>query len=147
MRIWRATSDDADDVVRLLAGFRDHMGRTEPTDASLRDSVARLIGRDYTEFLLGAPADGPAGGVVQVRYRWGVWWSAEDCWIEDVFVDPSARRGGLGRALVQAALERAEARGCRRVDLDVDDDNVPAQALYGSLGFERRPQLLLRRSL
>jgi GNAT superfamily N-acetyltransferase len=147
MRIWRATPDDAGAVAGLLIAFRDWYGRDWPGDASFRASVDRIIARDDTEFLLGAGPDGAAAGVVQLRFRWTVWWEAEDCWIEDVFVDEVARGTGLGRALVRAAIDRAAERGCRRVDLDVDPDNTPARNLYASLGFEPGPQLYLRRRI
>jgi GNAT superfamily N-acetyltransferase len=146
MRIWPATPGEAADVARLIAGFRDWYGRDWPGDASLRASVDRIIERDDTEFLLGA-VDGRPAGVVQLRFRWTVWWEAEDCWIEDVFVSEAARGTGLGRALVRAALDRAAERGCRRVDLDLDPDNAPARALYASLGFEPAPQLYLRKRI
>jgi ribosomal protein S18 acetylase RimI-like enzyme len=147
MRIWRATPEDAGAVAGLLAAFRDWYGRDWPDDASVRASVDRIIRRDDTEFLLGAGPDGRPAGVVQLRFRWTVWWEAEDCWIEDVFVDEAARGTGLGRALVQAAIDRAAERGCRRVDLDVDEDNAPARALYGSFGFEPGAQLYLRKRI
>jgi GNAT superfamily N-acetyltransferase len=147
MRIWRATPDEAGDVARLLAAFRDWEQRDWPGDDSFRTSVERIIARDDSEYLLGAAADGPPAGVVQLRFRWAVWWEAEDCWIEDVFVEESARGSGLGRALVEAAIARAAERGCRRVDLDTGADNAPAQKLYASLGFEPGPQLYLRKRL
>jgi ribosomal protein S18 acetylase RimI-like enzyme len=144
MRIWRAGREEAGDVARLLVAFRDWMGRDWPGDDSIRASVERLIGDPDTEYLLAADGNGPPAGVAQLRYRWTVWWAAEDCWIEDVFVAESARGTGLGRALVQGALDRAAERGCRRVDLDTDHDNIPARRLYESLGFVVGPQLLLR---
>ena len=70
----------------------------------MRASVERLIGRDDTEYLLGGE---PAMGVVQLRYRHSVWFDADDCHVEDVFVRAEARGTGLGRALVSAAIERA----------------------------------------
>jgi GNAT superfamily N-acetyltransferase len=147
MRIWRATPDDAADVARLLAGFRDWFGRDWPGEDSLRASVERIMARDDSEYLLGAADDGPPAGVVQLRFRWAVWWEAEDCWLEDVFVTESTRGSGLGRALVEAAIARATERGCRRIDLDADPGNAPALALYASLGFTPGPQLYLRKRL
>ena len=41
-----------------------------------------------------------------------------------------ARGTGLGRALIAAAFERARARGCRRVQLDVAEDNARAIDVY-----------------
>jgi len=137
MRIWPASPEEAPQVAELLVAFRDWMGLSWPAEASFLASVERLIERDDAEYLLGALGEGePAVGVVQVRYRWGVWWEAEDCWLEDLYVRDAARGSGLGRALVETVLERARARGCRRVELDVNDENPPAYALYTSLGFE-----------
>jgi ribosomal protein S18 acetylase RimI-like enzyme len=55
-------------------------------------------------------------------------------------VRESARRSGLGRALVDAAIERARERGCRRIELDVNEDNVAARALYEARGFLTEPK-------
>ena len=127
-----AAPDDAVVVARLLAEFRDHLGRDWPPDAAIRAAIERLILRDDTEYLLGGE---PAMGVVQLRYRYGIWWDAEDCALEDLFVRAEARGSGLGRALVEAAIERARERGCRRIELDTGEENAPALALYRSLGF------------
>jgi ribosomal protein S18 acetylase RimI-like enzyme len=98
--------------------------------------VERLIGDPATEYLLGAPEPGaPAAGVVQLRYRWSVWRASEDCVLEDLYVAADARRGGLGRALVQATIERARARGSRRIELDTAERNEAAVSLYRSFGF------------
>ncbi len=119
-----------------MADFRDWQGRTAPADADLRRSVDRLIADPVTEYLLGAcDPDGRPEGVCQLRYRYGLWYSAEDCWLEDLFVTDRARGRGVGRALVEAAIERARERGCRRVDLDAASDNHAALGLYGRLGF------------
>jgi ribosomal protein S18 acetylase RimI-like enzyme len=136
VRVWRAEPDEAPAVAALLGGFRDHLAYDRPDDASLLASVERIIARDDAEYLLAAAGDGPADGVAQVRYRWSVWWEAEDCWLEDLYVRDEARGSGLGRALTEAVLARAAARGCRRVELDVNSENPAALALYQSLGFE-----------
>ena len=149
MRVWRAGPDEAPAVAALLAGFRDHLGYDGPDDASILASVERIIARDDAEYLLAGDGDGQ--GVAQVRYRWSVWWAAEDCWLEDLYVREAARGSGIGRALTEAVLERAAARGCRRVELDVNTENPAALALYQSLGFETGKtggqDLLMRRRL
>jgi ribosomal protein S18 acetylase RimI-like enzyme len=102
----------------------------------MRASAERLIGDPATEFLLGAPDAGSAPeGIVQLRYRHSVWTGSEDAWLEDLFVRDAARGTGLGRALTDFAFERARARGCVRIQLDVNAANAPAKALYESLGF------------
>ena len=55
--------------------------------------------------------------------------------IQGLGVDASARRHGVGRALVEAAVAEARRVGARRVTLRVLGHNAPARALYASLGF------------
>ena len=55
--------------------------------------------------------------------------------IHGLAVDPSARRHGIGRILVRAAVDDARRVGARRVTLRVLGHNAPARALYESLGF------------
>jgi len=129
-----AGAADAPDVTRLMAGFRDWLTETVPTDAQIAVSVARLIADPDTEFLL-AGAGGAPSGVCQLRYRHSVWTGTPDCWLEDLFVEEHARATGVGRALVDAALEAARARGARRIALDTNETNLAAIALYERAGF------------
>jgi ribosomal protein S18 acetylase RimI-like enzyme len=124
---------EAEDVARLLAAFRAFYGAVEPTDEEMLAVVRRLIGTPDAEYLL---VGDPAAGVAQVRYRLSVWTAAEDCWVEDVFVEEEARDRGLGRRLIEGCVARARQRGCRRIQLDANERNEGAIALYRSLGFE-----------
>jgi GNAT superfamily N-acetyltransferase len=134
-----AEPQDADDVTRLMLAFRDHLGLSAPTDDEMRAGVERLLGDRDTEFLLAAADDDGGGvraaGVAQLRFRYGVWRAGGDCLLEDLYVDEAARGAGLGRALVEATIARARARGCRRVELDTNERNDAALRLYGSFGF------------
>jgi GNAT superfamily N-acetyltransferase len=127
-------------VAELMCEFRDWWGHTEPSGADMLASVRRIMGGDG-EFLLAAGAlDGEPDGVAQVRFRWSVWKTAEDCWLEDLYVRERARRGGIGRALVDGVTARARERGCRRIELDVNEDNEAALALYEACGFTLEPK-------
>ncbi len=53
-----------------------------------------------------------------------------------LMVDPTRRGRGLGRALMEAAIDEAAARGARRLRLRVLGPNAAARALYESCGFE-----------
>jgi ribosomal protein S18 acetylase RimI-like enzyme len=135
VRIWLAGPGDAADVTRLMIAFRDWTGRDWPDADAWRRGVDQLLADDNTQFLLAAVDGGPAAGVCQLRYRHGLWWDAPDCLLEDLFVDEQARGTGLGEALVNAAVERARERGCRRIELDANEANTPAFTLYERLGF------------
>ena len=127
-----ATEGDAIEVARLMIGFRDWQGRAEPSDASIEASVRRLLVDPNTEYLL---AGDPPAGVLQLRFRHSVWTGTDDAHLEDLFVDAKARGSGVGRALLEAALERARQRGCARIELDANETNEPALELYRSVGF------------
>ena len=135
-RVWLAAREEADEVARLLLAFRDWFGADHPDEDAMRRSVGLLIGDPATDYLLGAVADDATPrGVCQLRFRHSVWMSVDDCWLEDLFVEETARGGGLGRALVEAACERARARGARRIELDTNESNQAAIALYEACGF------------
>ena len=135
-RAWVAEPHEAETVARLLIEFRDWHGRDWPSENAFLAGVERLIERQDTEYLLATPDDdSPPVGVAQLRYRWGIWLAAEDCWLEDLYVRDDARRTGVGSALVELAIERARERGCRRVELDVSHTNDAGKSLYERHGF------------
>ena len=138
-RAWLAGPDEADAIARLLVAFRDHMGASWPSENAFLASVERLLEDRATEFLLGAPDDdSPPAGVLQLRFRFSVWRAAPDAWLEDLFVREQARRTGVGDALVGLAIERSAGRGAKRIELDCNEGNAPALALYERHGFSAR---------
>jgi ribosomal protein S18 acetylase RimI-like enzyme len=138
-RVWVAEPAEAETVARLLIAFRNHLGIDWPSDNAFLAGVERLIEDRNARYLLGAPDDdSPPAGVAQLRFRYGIWWAAEDALLEDLFVLESARGSGLGRALLERVVAEARERGCRRIELDVNDNNDAALALYRSAGFGNR---------
>jgi ribosomal-protein-alanine N-acetyltransferase len=66
------------------------------------------------------------------------WLVADECHILNVAVHPERRRGGVGTALMVAALDEAKAKMTRIVTLEVRRSNVAARSLYRKLNFEER---------
>jgi ribosomal protein S18 acetylase RimI-like enzyme len=138
-RAWVAQLEEAEAIAGLLVEFRDHNGANWPSANAFLASVERLLEDRATEFLLATPDDdSPPAGVLQLRFRFSVWKAAPDAWLEDLFVREQARRTGVGDALVSLALERARERGAKRIELDTNEDNAPALALYERHGFSPR---------
>ena len=134
--VWLADPRDAETVARLMVAFRDHLGYDWPSENAFLAGVERLLDDRDTDFLLGAPdADSAPAAVCQLRYRWGLWRAGVDCLLEDLYVAEDARGSGLGRAMVAFAVERAKDRGARRMELDTNEMNTAARALYESFGF------------
>jgi ribosomal-protein-alanine N-acetyltransferase len=103
--------------------------------------VARLLDtnldfEDIDHSLVGAlPAGGFAGRAPVIGYL-DYWLVHEEVHLLSVAVHPGLRKLGLGRLLVERALEATRFIAGRRVSLEVRRSNLPAQKLYKSLGFE-----------
>lgn len=74
--------------------------------------------------------DGDPVGLANLAVR------GQDAWIGGVGVVTSARRAGVGEALMRAVHEEARSRGVERVWLEVIVENRSAFALYEKLGYE-----------
>jgi GNAT superfamily N-acetyltransferase len=57
--------------------------------------------------------------------------------VEDVVVDPRRQGGGIGKAMMRAALAEAGRHGCYKLTLSSNQKRDRAHAFYESLGFER----------
>ena len=60
----------------------------------------------------------------------------DEAWINNIAVRRDAQRRGIGRALLNALLDEARRHHAGQVLLEVAAENVAAQHLYGSYGFE-----------
>ncbi|MBF4457697.1 mycothiol synthase [Pseudoclavibacter sp. VKM Ac-2867] len=123
--------DDADDFLALNAiVFRSHpeQGALDAPGLQARQSTDWFNADD---FLLLRDADGTLLG-----YNW-LKREGDEVEIYVVGIAPQAAGRGLGRALMQAGLERMHSTGAKRTSLYVEGDNDAALSLYRSLGYEQ----------
>ena len=80
--------------------------------------------------------DAGPDGVAVIRFRPSLWYvEALECYLAELYVVPDQARTGLGRALMEAAIELARNEGAASMDLGTGEHDVAARALYESLGF------------
>ena len=115
-----------------MAAFRDLRGQPEPRDEALSRGVRHMLDRGLGEFLL---VGRPAHSYVQLRYLYSAWLEGDVCWVEDVYVGDQHRGLGVGRALMRAVESRACELDCVQLQLDANERNEIAVALYESEGY------------
>lgn len=77
--------------------------------------------------------DGVAVGFVHWLPHASTWSDGPYCYLEDLYVAPEARGGGVGRALIGAVSEWARAHNCSQVYWLTQSHNAAARSLYGTL--------------
>ena len=135
MNIRIANLSDTEDLQRLVAGFREVLGRRLPNDENVRGSLKKLLASGDAEFFLVVDDTSKAVGYIQQRYRYSLWLTGLEAILEDLYVSPDKRRQGMGTYLVQFAIESAIEKGCKVIKLDTNESNRTAIDLYRKLGF------------
>ncbi|MDE1958341.1 MAG: GNAT family N-acetyltransferase [Xanthomonadaceae bacterium] len=130
-----AVAADLDAVAPLFDAYRQFYG--QPADpARARAFIGERLRRGDAVILL-ALRDGTAAGFAQLyplfsSVRTGRIWQ-----LNDLYVAPSARRHGVGRALLAAARDHAAASGALGLQLETQRSNTAAQRLYAAHGWQR----------
>lgn len=142
-----ATTADMPAVGRLAAmlvrDFHAYDARRfiAPTDAT-PEGYAEFLGSQLKKRDVSVMVAERAGEIVGYTYA-GVegydWMSLRGPAgvLHDIVVDPERRRGGVGRALLDAAITWLTEKGAPRIVLDTAWQNEPAQALFAKAGFRR----------
>lgn len=93
-----------------------------------------LFGPDQVaEAVIAEVSEEPAGFALFYT-TFSTWQCLPGVWLEDLFVRPAHRRGGVGRALLSHVASVAVERGCGRLEWAALDWNAPALEFYEGLG-------------
>lgn len=123
------------DLLRELAEFE----KLPPPDGAGYARLLQDLGRRFDAFI--ASDEGKAVAYAIVYETYSSFAAKPVLWLEDVYVTPSHRRRGVGKALLAEAQQEAARRGCVRVAWAVLDWNVDAQKMYDALGATKKPWL------
>jgi len=77
-----------------------------------------------------ASADGQAVGLVHYLYHRSCWSIVNNCYLQDLFADPSMRGKGVGAALIKAVQDGAGKLGVKNVYWMTNEANATARKLY-----------------
>jgi ribosomal protein S18 acetylase RimI-like enzyme len=135
--IQRAGVDNLSAVAPLFDLYRQFYGQ-ESDLGGATEFLAERLGKGQSVVFLAteASASPPAGlGFVQLYPSFSSVRMAPVWILNDLFVAQGARRAGVARLLMDAALDLARSTGAARLVLATAKDNVSAKALYLSLGY------------
>lgn len=129
----RAGLDDLDALATLFDRYRQFY--QYPSDLALsRHYLQQRLQSDESIIFI---AENEAGiGLCQLYPTFCSLDAAPILTLYDLFVDPEIRGSGAGKALMLAAQQYATDSGVSRMDLSTADDNLQAQGLYESLGWQ-----------
>jgi ribosomal protein S18 acetylase RimI-like enzyme len=128
-----AREADLDAVGRLLYDFNREFDEPAPRPAELAVRVGELLAGGDTGVMVAG--DDPVG-LALMRFRLSLWGPGLECYLAELYVVPALRGQGIGRALMEAAMDLARARGADYMDLGTAETDVAARHLYESLGFD-----------
>jgi ribosomal protein S18 acetylase RimI-like enzyme len=135
IQVRRAGVGDAPDIARLLHDFNVEYSEPTPAVEELAETIGRLLEEDEITVLLAG--DGP-DGLSLFRFRPGIWSGGAECYLQELYVVPSLRSRGIGRALLEATIANARERGADGIDLNTGETDTAARGLYASMGFTNR---------
>lgn len=135
----KAIQDDLYQIVSMMAD--DALGATretvsDPVDQSYLDAF-KAINQDPNQELTVLEFDGMVAGIMQLTFtphitHHGSW----RCTVEGVRISSELRGHGLGEKMMRYAIEQAQARQCRIIQLTSNKQRIDALRFYERIGFE-----------
>ena len=124
-----ATPSDKMAFLRLWQGFTDGYNLTLPPEVTAF-TWERIMDPSNPLTLRLVCVDGTPKGFAIHQHHPSTWVMGDDSYLEDLYVDPSARGQGLGRALIEDLIAIGRARGWQRLYWLTEIENATARHLY-----------------
>lgn len=116
---------------KLWRGYIEFYQATIP-ESQYELTWNRLLNPDWNEHGIVAEIEGKVIGLTHYSFQNSTWATMNYCYLEDLFVDPTIRGKGVGRALIDAVLAKAKEAGSSRLYWNTDATNEIARKLYDS---------------
>ena len=129
-----AVEADAETILGFVRELAEFEREPHAVKSTVEDVRRNGWGEDPVFEALMAELDGVPVGFALTFRNYSTWEGRAGLFVEDLYVQPHARKHGVGRKLLAAVAQRAVERGCKRVDLNVLNWN-PARGFYDRVGF------------
>jgi len=123
---------ELEEVLPLIAGYQSFY-RSEPDVERNRLFFSRFLQPSDEGLLLGAWVDGRLAGFATLYWFFSSTKAADSVLMNDLFVREDVRGSGIGRALIEGALDETRRRGAAHLEWFTAPDNLKGQRLYDSI--------------
>ena len=136
MTIRPATPADVPTILRFIRELATYEREPDAVLATEADLLRDGFGPTPRFWALIAEHDGAPAGFALYFTSYSTWRGHHGIRLEDIYVTPSLRGKGIGKALLVRLAQIAVEQGCPRLEWDVLEWNAPAIAVYERLGAE-----------
>ncbi len=140
-----AAPADAALIHQFILDLADYEKLLNDVTASESDTADALFGENPRAFADIAEIDSRPVGFALWFYNYSTFVGRHGIYLEDLFVRPSARGSGAGKALLANLARRCVDEGLGRLEWSVLDWNAPSIAFYDSLGAASMDEWIIRR--
>lgn len=131
-----ATANDVPQILSFIRQLADYEKLLDMVVADEAKLAATLFGdKAYAEVVI-ADYQGKPAGFALFFHNYSTFLAKPGIYLEDLFVDPTLRGLGIGKALITYLATLAVKRDCGRLEWSVLDWNQPAIDFYQSLGAQ-----------
>jgi GNAT superfamily N-acetyltransferase len=128
---------ELEELLPLVAGYQTFYSAVPDVERNRR-FFSRFLHPSNEGLLLGAWIDGGLAGFATLYWFFSSTKAADSVLMNDLFVREDVRGAGIGRVLIQSALDEARRRGAAHLEWYTGPDNLAAQRLYDSVPGARR---------
>lgn len=128
----RADAADAVVIAEMLHAFNTEFDTETPRVEVLAERLRVLLDGPATFGVLGGD---PAVGVALVTLRPNVWSDGPVALLDEMYVAPAHRGGGVGSAILRRMVEICQELGVEAIEINVDESDAGAMRFYERHGF------------
>jgi GNAT superfamily N-acetyltransferase len=136
--IREATESDLPAIGKLLEDLTNAMDNTEGIDAGIAIGNCEQLLNDGGSHFLVAATEGTPVGFINFTVRQTILHQNPSGLIDELVVAEGNRGKGVGKQLVQAAIEKCRQLGCCEVEVSTEKTNLKAREFYKQCGFGER---------
>jgi GNAT superfamily N-acetyltransferase len=128
-------ADGAALLALMRAQFREH--HIDLSDEGITRAIEGVLRQPSWGRILVATLAGTPVGFAALSFMWTYEHGGRAAWLDELYVEPAQRGGGIGGTLLRAAYRVAADSGAATMDLEVDAGHRRAEQLYEREGFVR----------